>query len=188
VPFLLFHFRPKDSTSKLSDAIIKSINLFDYFSAHSLNYFYQYGLIIYVLGCLGILAYLMHRKFLSGIYSLFFFMTVYSVSFLVLNNEFKSYVLLIVSHAIPYYFLMEKRIIKTHSISNVRKYAPYILMLIFIIGGLIDYNQDEITQYFAEVDIIIRAMLVTPLIAHFIFDAVIWKSGNERFKKFLSPT
>lgn len=186
VPFVLFHFRKREITNQLGESILKSINIFDYFPESIINSIYQYGSFIYLVGVISIIAFIFHKKIYRGLYSMIFFAFVYAFAFMFSRNELQSYILVIFSHAIPYYFLMEKRVAKTHSISLIRRYAPAFLILIFVFGGLFDFRRVFIIEFFYEVEILIRALVVTPLIAHFIFDAIIWKRGNERFKAFLT--
>ena len=117
-----------------------------------------------------------------------FFGSVYAYAFIVSKSEMESYALLIFSHAIPYYFLMEKRLGLTHKMVTMQKYAWLFLLIIFAIGGVIDYNQQEIVGFFEPLDSLAIALLTTPLISHFIYDAIIWKRGNERFKIFVTDS
>lgn len=115
-----------------------------------------------------------------------FFTMVYAYAFLVSTSEMKSYALLIFSHAIPYYFLMEKRLGVTHKLTFMQKYAWLFLLMIFALGGVIDYYQMDIVDIMEPFDSLAMALLTTPLISHFIYDAIIWKRGNERFHAFVS--
>ncbi len=188
MPFLLFHLRPRLAMNRLSEAIIRPFELSPYFSWEQLARFYQWGLNSYLLGIVIIFSFLIYKKYFRGLITMIFFFGVYVFAFLLSKNEFQSYILLIFSHAIPYFFLMQKRIVKTHSLKVVKKYAGFLLITFFILGGSIDYFQNEIAGLFSEVDLLIRALLATPLIAHFIFDAIIWKRGNDRFQAFLDPS
>ena len=186
VPFFLFHLRGRDSLVHLSDAIIRSVDLANYYPVSALLQAYHYGLIFYSLGVLFILGRIIVTKNWNGFVSMVFFFLVYAFAFLISKNEFQSYIILIVSHAIPYFFLMEKRLIRTHSLTTIKKYAVLFLILMFAGGGILDYFQDSIIDLFSDIDILIRALLFTPLIDHFIFDAILWKRGNARFQAFLA--
>lgn len=187
MPFILFHFRKREMSGQLSESIIRSIDFFQFFPEKNITTMYHYGLVFYALGLFFILLAVYRTKNFRGFLSMTFFSFVYVFAFIFSRNEFQSYILLIFSHAIPYFFLMEKRIAKTHSLAAVKKYSLYFVILIFVLGAGFDYRRAAIIDYFFEVDILIRALVVTPLIAHFIFDAILWKRGNERFKAFLAP-
>lgn len=185
VPFILFHMKPSISKGVLEEAIIKPVDLYHFFSVQSLETAFKSGVLIYVAGALAIGAYLIYQKNIRGFLSMLFFAGVYSYAFLISTNELKSYALLIFSHAIPYYFLMEKRLGLTHKINFMQKYAWLFLLIIFAIGGVLDYYQSDIVDLFEPMDSLALALLTTPLISHFIYDAIIWKRGNERFKTFV---
>ncbi|MFA6236547.1 MAG: hypothetical protein WC635_04390 [Bacteriovorax sp.] len=186
IPFILFHFRNREVKDQLSESILKSVNLFEFFQPETINSIYQYGLYFFIIGMVFILSFISYKKNYRGFWSLGFFSFVYIFSFLISRNELQSYILIIFSHAIPYYFLMVKRVEKTHSVSYIKKYASFFLILFFATGALFDFRRPIIIEYFDDVEILISALVVTPLIAHFIFDAIIWKRSNERFKIFLS--
>ena len=119
-----------------------------------------------------------------GVWSLYFYGSVYAIGFLYFKNEIYSYSLLIFSHTIPYFFLMESRSKLTHSVGWMRQWAVALIALLFFAGGMLDYYQLAIINYFDDVDLLVQALLLTPLIAHFLFDGIIWKRGNERFSAF----
>lgn len=186
VPFILFHMKPPMPYGTLGDAILKPIDLYHIFSAQSLETAFRSGVVIYLLGASGIAAFLIYQKNIRGLLSMLFFTVVYAYAFIVSDNQMKSYALLIFSHAIPYYFLMEKRLGVTHKLNFMQKYAWLFLLVVFAIGGVIDSYQEEIVSLMEPMDSLAIALLTTPLISHFIFDAIIWKRGNERFHAFVS--
>ena len=188
VPFILFHMKPAMNQGKLGEAILKPINLFEIYSAQSLDLAFRSGVGLYLAGIVLITAVLLYQKNIRGFLSMLFFTVVYAYAFLVSDNEMKSYALLIFSHAIPYYFLMEKRLKVTHKLNFMQKYAWLFLLIIFAIGGLLDGFQEEIVTLVEPMDSLAVALLTTPLISHFIFDAIIWKRGNERFHAFVSTS
>lgn len=185
-PFILFHMKPPMAEGKLGEAILMPINLYYLFSAQTLETTYRAGILLYVIGAMTIAGILIYQKNIRGFLSMLFFTMVYAYAFLISNNEMKSYALLIFSHAIPYYFLMEKRLGITHKLNFMQKYAWLFLLMIFAIGGVIDYYQSDIVSLFEPLDSLAIALLTTPLISHFIYDAIIWKRGNERFNTFAS--
>lgn len=185
-PFVLFHMKPPMAEGKLGEAILMPINLYNLFSAQNLETTYRAGILLYTIGALTIAGILIYQKNIRGFLSMLFFTMVYAYAFLISNNEMKSYALLIFSHAIPYYFLMEKRLGITHKLNFMQKYAWLFLLAIFAIGGVIDYYQSDIVSLFEPLDSLALALLTTPLISHFIYDAIIWKRGNERFNSFAS--
>ena len=184
-PFILFHMKPQMSEGKLGEAIIRPINLYQVFSSESLLTAYKIGVSAYLIGALVIGAYFIYQKNLRGLLSMFFFSLVYAYAFLISTNELKSYALLIFSHAIPYYFLMEKRLGVTHKLNFMQRYAWLFLLVTFAVGGVIDYYQTDIVDLMEPFDSLAWALLTTPLISHFIYDALLWKRGNERFQNFV---
>lgn len=184
-PLLIFHFRPRQGLEQMSDAIIKSIDLSQFYPAIYNVSLYKYGLIFYciIASIIGLIIWL--KKYTRGFTSLVFFFLVYAFAFILSRNELQSYLILIASHAIPYFFLMEKRLAKTHSFDVIKKYSIVFVALTFILGGILEFYNDAIVDYFQEADVLIRALLTTPLITHFLFDGLLWKRGNERFKTFL---
>jgi hypothetical protein len=184
-PFILFHLRPPVFDGGLGEAIIKPVMLSRFFPVETLDSLYSWGLSLYFLGSAFIILYLLFKKNMKGFLAMLFFAAVYAYSFIFSDNQMKSYALLIFSHAIPYFFLMEKRLAITHRVSFIKRFAWALLFIVFFLGGLVDYYQDDIVEMFEPLESIAIALLATPLIAHFIYDAIIWKRGNERFKAFV---
>ncbi|MBC7428479.1 MAG: hypothetical protein H7336_07705 [Bacteriovorax sp.] len=58
VPFILFHMKPAVAYGKLSEQILKPINLYQIFSAHSLKSAFKTGVGIYIIGALAIVGWL----------------------------------------------------------------------------------------------------------------------------------
>ncbi len=184
-PFLIFHLKGPVLEGHLSGEILMPFYLNHLLSSSALEFVGKILPFIYLVFSGTIFLYLFIVKNTKGILSLAFFSAVYSYAFLFSTSELKSYIILIFSHAIPYYFLMEKRVTLTHQSAWIRKYAWIMLLLLFILGGGLDYFQDDLVEYFLPFDSMATALLLTPLIAHFIFDAIIWKRGNSRFKSFV---
>ncbi len=184
-PFLIFHLRGPLLERSLSGEILMPFYLNQYLSPLLQSMVSKTFPMIYFLVSFALFLILVIQKNTRGILSMLFFGGVYAYSFLFSTHELESYVLLIFSHAIPYYFLMEKRVKLTHQKIMVKKYAWIFLISLFIIGGTIDYFQDDLVGLFEPFESLIMALLLTPLISHFIFDAIIWKRGNARFKMFI---
>jgi hypothetical protein len=186
MPFLLFHFKPAMQEGKLGEAILRPFDLSHYAGADYLQICFRYGVVVYLVVTLSLFSFLVWKKNTRGILSMLFFAIVYSYAFLISNNEMKSYAILIFSHAIPYYFLMEKRINKTHSLNFMQKYAWLFLLMLFTAGAAVEYYQEDLISLFEPLDSLAMALLTTPLISHFIYDAIIWKRENKRFATFVS--
>lgn len=186
VPFILFHLKPPMTNERLGEGIMMPFNLYEIFSAQGLESAFRTGLGLYIIGAFIIAGTLIYQKNIRGLLSMLFFTLVYAYAFIISDNELKSYALLIFSHAIPYYFLMEKRLGITHKLNFMQKYAWLFLLIIFTIGGVIDYYQSDIVDLVMPLDSLAMAILTTPLISHFIFDAIIWKRGNAKFNTFTS--
>ena len=185
MPFILVHLKANMMEGTLGEAIIKPFDFAQWIPQETLNIWHGYGLIVYFIGVLVIGITLALQKNIRGMLSMIFFTIVYAFSFIYSKNQLQSYALLIFSHAVPYFFLMEKRLIVTHKVSFIKKYAFFFLTLLFGIGALLDYYQTDIIDLFDPFDSIAIALLTTPLISHFIYDAIIWKRGNERFFTFI---
>lgn len=185
VPFILFHLHSTMVDGFLGEAILKPIELSHYIPQSTLDIYYHYGLTLYFIGSVAIAVMLVFFKNLRGLLSLMFFTLVYAYSFLYSPSQMRSYALLIFSHAVPYFFLMEKRILLTHQFSFIKKYAFVFLAILFALGGILDYFQYDIVESSEPFDSLAMALLTTPLISHFIFDSIMWKRGNERFKTFI---
>ncbi len=183
-PFLLFHLKTRPS-NQMGEAIIKPLNLGQSQHLAALLPYYNYGLGLFILGVLFIYGTLLLKKQTKGLLAMGFFALVYVFAFILSQNEFQSYMVLIVSHAIPYFWLMEKRLVTSHSSGSMKKFAVVFLFLIFMIGGLIDYNHQDILDLFDSVNLLMLSLLYVPLISHFLFDGVIWTRDNERFQIFL---
>lgn len=185
VPFVLFHLHSPMTEGNLGETILRPIELSKFIPQTTLDIYFKYGLILYFVGSVLITLMLIFYKNIRGFISLLFFTSVYAYSFIYSPNQFRSYALLIFSHAVPYFFLMEKRILLTHKIPFIKKNAFVFLTLLFALGGVMDYYQYDLVESSAPFDSLAMALLTTPLIAHFIFDGIIWKRGNERFKTFI---
>jgi len=183
-PFLLFHIKMRPE-NQMSEAIIKPLNLGQSHHLAALVPYYKFGLGFFILGVLFIYSYLILKKQTKGLLAMGFFALVYVFAFILSKNEFQSYLVLIFSHAIPYFWLMEKRLVTSHSSGSMKKFAVIFLFLIFLIGGLIDYNHQNLLDLFDSVNLLVLSLLYVPLIAHFLFDGVIWTRENERFQIFL---
>jgi len=183
-PFLLFHIKMRPE-NQMSEAIIKPLNLGQSHHLAALAPYYKLGLGFFILGVLFIYSYLILKKQTKGLLAMGFFALVYVFAFILSKNEFQSYLVLIFSHAIPYFWLMEKRLVTSHSSGSMKKFAVIFLFLIFLIGGLIDYNHQNLLDLFDSVNLLVLSLLYVPLIAHFLFDGVIWTRENERFQIFL---
>ncbi len=184
-PFILFHLRPPFFDGGPGAEIIKPIQLTHYFPVETLDSLYKWGLTLYFSASVLIILYLLFKRNIKGLLAMLFFAAVYAYSFLFSDNQMKCYALLIFSHAIPYFFLMEKRLAVTHPVNFIKRFSWLLLFIVFFLGGLIDYYQYDIVELFEPLESIAVALLATPLIAHFIYDAIIWKRGNARFKAFV---
>jgi hypothetical protein len=185
-PFLIFHLLPRAGENHLSERIIKSIEFPLFSLPETAQKVWSMAVYVYIAVAILLLVYLTKNKLRRGVWSLYFYGGVYALGFLYFKNEIYSYSLLIFSHTIPYFFLMETRSKLTHSVNWMRQWAIALIALLFFAGGMLDYYQLAIINYFDDVDLLVQALLLTPLIAHFLFDGIIWKRGNERFHAFTS--
>lgn len=109
-----------------------------------------------------------------GLFFLFFGL-VYSGSFIFINNGLIAYAIMITTHAIPYFFFMEKRTSKTHPNPLFKKYSFLIVLLFFIVG----YGFDELID--TEIKYLIPLIFVSD-ISHYLLDAVMWTKKDKKFK------
>lgn len=184
VPFLLFHIKDRPLI-QMGEAIIKPLNLGQGHHLHALMAYYNYGLFFFIAGVIGIYSYLLLKKQTKGLFAMGFYALVYTFAFVISQNEFQSYLVLIFSHAIPYFWLMEKRLVTSHSSGSMKKFAVIFLFLIFLVGGLIDSSHQHLLNFFDDISLLLLSLLYVPLIVHFLFDGVIWTRDNERFQIFL---
>jgi hypothetical protein len=185
-PFILFHIRETNKI-ELSEAILKKVDITFIKNISFFNRpFYNWMLGIYIILFLTGVFFLFLKK-QKGIPMFLFFSLVYILAFIVLKSELLAYGVLIVSHGIPYFFILEKRISLTHSLKLVREKAWIFILIFFILGGFIEYSHEDILELFSfPINQIALAMLFTPLISHFIFDSIIWRRHDSRFKLFLA--
>ncbi len=188
MPFFLFHLKERPiHQMEMGHFIINPLNLAQSHQLPALLPFYQYGLFLFISGVIAIYAYLLLKKQTKGLFPMGLFALVYTFAFILSENEFQSYCVLIVSHAIPYFWLMEKRLVASHSSKAMRKFALIFLFLTFLVGALINYSHQYRFDGFEGISFLMLAIAYTPLIVHFLFDGVIWSRDNERFLTFIAP-
>lgn len=177
IPFLLFHVR--DLKAVVSKDIFHPFNLHNYLGMINLNTAYMcYFVIIAIIGLFFII-----KKELKIIIPFFWFCLIYCYSWMFSNNVILSYVMLVSTHAIPYYWLFYKRVSLTHSIKTIRDNAIYLVLIFFLIGGLMDYIHDDAGY---QLNLFLEALFFTPLITHFLLDGILWKMKDDRFKIFIN--
>ncbi len=186
VPFLILHCKPLVKTGYIGDNILVYYDLFRFFPKETLLLAHKYLLMLYLLGAIGIITTLLMSRKLRVLYAMIFFGSIYGFALIFSQNKFQGYVLMIFSHSIPYFFLMQKRIKKTHSVSWVKKYIYVLLVLFFLVGGILEFSYNPIIERFKEHGFFLRALFTTPIIAHYLFDGFLWKYDNARFKVFVS--
>ncbi len=184
VPFILFHFRGKMREDLMGESILSPIFATTFLSTELTAQIFSIGVWLFGLGTILIFCYFALKKEWRGVLTMIFFGSLYTYSFIFSQSELKSYGLLIFSHAIPYFFLMEKRVSLTHSVGKIKKFAYVFIFLSFFFGGLLDYYQDDLVILFEPFESVGLALLLTPLIGHFLIDAFIWKRDHLKFKHF----
>jgi len=176
IPFLLFHMR--EINSKMTSDILNNVDLFyinDYISYNKLCFLY-YSLI------LGFLIFGILKKEYKRLMPFMWFSMLYWYSFVISESQMISYWVLVISHAIPYFWILKNRIIKTHNSSIIKRYADYLLVGLFILGGYLDYLHDGKS---IGSNIWFESVFFTPLITHFFIDGILWKKSDPRFKKLM---
>lgn len=176
IPFLLFHMR--EITSELSMDILYSIDMVwlnDYINYDKLRILYFSFLAFSIL-------FLIVRKEYNRLIPFIWFSLIYLYAWILSESQIQSYFILVISHAIPYFWIMKDRIYKTHNIKVIAKYSGCFLLILFCIGGVVDYLHDGKS---IGSNIVIEALFFTPLITHFFIDGIFWKRKDKRFNKLM---
>lgn len=181
-PFVLFHLTRVRNVTKLDENYYRPLNYFLIDHYYLRQKILMYGIGIYSLIFVGILIFLYRKELYKTMWSMFFFGAVYGFAYLYFENELKAYAILIISHAIPYYFLFQKRIELTHSVNHFKKFSYFYVFLLFFIGAMVDINQGGIVRAHEDIEYLLLAIFNTPLITHFLIDGIIWKHTDEKFQ------
>lgn len=119
-----------------------------------------------------------------------YFFFVYYYSFVLSDNILEMTAALVVSHGIPYYFMMHYSLLKTRPEKFSWKKSMILLFIIGFIGGMINFGGEElITSGFdyvrknvAILEYIMVFFYVIPVLCHFIWDAYIWRAHHPDAK------
>jgi hypothetical protein len=184
IPFVVYHFIDNSSSfSKLNvDQSAKmNLNLSQYKSFINLDLLFSfYYVIIFLITIVMIYRFIKYKDY--SYLSLLFFGLVYYSGFIFFKSLYYSYAILIFSHGIPYIFIMESRIKKTHS-SLLFRNNSYIVIIIFIIIGILVESQNVPSSYSNNfLNALVMATFWTPTIAHFTLDSEMWKHTNLKFQ------
>jgi hypothetical protein len=175
-PFVLFHLR--NEGNQLSKDILNPIDLTFLNEYIDLNRsFVIYGFLI-----LGCLIFLLRKKEWKQTFSFLWFSSVYCYAWMISTNAIVSYFILVITHAIPYFWFMYKRVSLTHTNEFVVKNSVILLLALFAAGGLFDYLHDDRSY---SGNFLLDALFFTPLITHFLIDGIIWKKKDARFGQLL---
>lgn len=187
IPLFIYHFIDNNSSfSKLNvDQSVKmNINLLSYKSLINIDLLQSfYYLLIFFIVMVSLVKIIKNKDY--SYLSLLFFGLVYYSGFIYFKSLYYSYAILIFSHGIPYIFIMENRIKKTHTSSLFRNNSLIIICCFIIIGVLIESQNGSISSKNFILNAIILALFWTPTIAHFTLDSEMWKHTNDKFKNMI---
>lgn len=184
-PFALFHFRnPLENLGWLQKFYF-TLPVEKWFSAFHFPSIVFYGTAVYLVLLLGFFIFFITTEDWRSVFSLFFFVAIYSFSYLFSYNLLYSTFLLITSHAIPYLFLVQGRSKLFHTNKIVRKF-PTIVVAAVIFLGFIYY-----TFFYSKIGEVAslskwqKFFIIVPSYIHYAIDGHVWKKGYVRFAKFL---
>lgn len=196
VPFILFHLRDVQinllyysQTDYLDLSFLKlnvTISSLNNLMIH--NLFFKIFMLIYVIAIVvwifkEIVFFIKNNIFeYNRLLCMLYFISVYAYSFLYATSSMQIFTILILSHGIPYIFIMEK-FLTNKKYSSVRLF----LFLIVIFGallnlGLEDFYLESIFNYtVVEVNFweyLFTLIYISPILSHFVWDMYLWKRNH----------
>ena len=129
------------------------------------------------------------REYNRIIFMLYFFF-IYYYSFILSDNILEMTAALVVSHGIPYFFMMHYSLIKTREKTYTIKKSFFLLLITALVGGLINFGGEEIItsgfEYLKSnvnvIEYFLVFLYVVPVLCHFIWDAYIWRAKHPDCK------
>lgn len=187
-PLLLFHLRRIFSDFGVLETIYYVLPLEDYLSLseRDVNEYLYFSYIIFFLAFALTLFFLFRRLSFKTVGSFLFFTGIYIYSYLLTENLLYSSLLLMSSHAIPYLFLIEKRVSNHSETKNLVKYS-YVSIFFCVFLGFLYYTffYKSIGEY-SEMSSWTKFFVILPSYIHYSFDGYIWTQKNSRFKEFVN--
>ena len=112
-----------------------------------------------------------------------YFGFVYFYSFIYSKNLSQVLVFLIMSHAVPYVFIMHKYMKK-----NSSNYVYIKLAILLVAGGALSYYYEEhlldnvfnyVNLKIAYFEYLFTLLYISPILSHFIWDMYLWKKDHK---------
>jgi hypothetical protein len=201
IPFFIFHLRDV-GTSLIYYSQTDYIN-FDFLKFNTELNFLSY--VIPVNNTVFVLAYILYGSCLliwiakevsfacknkkiefNRIGAMLYFIFVYAYAFLYATSSMQIFTLIILSHGIPYVFVMSKFLNK----KEVKRYKIMLFILVFLGAALNlvleDFYLEPIFNY-TVVDIdfleyLFTLIYITPILSHFVWDMYLWKKEHPDSK------
>ena len=185
-PVLLFHIRRVEKNFGVLEEYYSVISLENYFNVTNLI---QFGSIMipFLLGGLFLaFIYIKLKTSLSTALSFLFFTGIYIYSYLLTDNLMFSTLLLMASHGIPYFFLIEKRIHLFSGSKNLSRFSYLTMLLSLVLGFFYYYFFYKNVGKFESMSSWTKFFIILPSYIHYSLDAYIWTRRNERFRAFVN--
>lgn len=201
LPVIMFHFRGNNFGLMYyvdqGAFMYTNHHPFHFFSFNFPNIFMLIFTIIYVfsllywIACEYRLYHLFNKVEYNRVFFMIYFFFIYFYAFLLSNNFFEMAALLVVSHGIPYFFMMKYSLIKTRPLRFTIKKALILILITAIIGGLINFAGEELIKNGFDyvnspklllLEYVIIFVYVIPVLCHFIWDASIWRGNHPDAK------
>lgn len=130
------------------------------------------------------------KKEYNRVLFMIYFFFIYYYSFILSDNILEMTAALVVSHGIPYFFMMKYSLIKTRKNFFTTKKAVFFIFVSALVGGLINFGGEEIISSgfnYVEsnldiIEFLLVFFYVIPVLCHFIWDSYIWKSNHPDAK------
>lgn len=127
----------------------------------------------------------------NRIFFMLYFFFIYFYSFLLSKNILEMTAALVMSHGIPYFFMMHYSLLKTRKekFSKIKSFVS--LFIIAFIGGMINFLGEEFIKdgfnYMKTINLnmleyVLVLFYVVPVLCHFIWDAYIWRGHHPDAK------
>lgn len=181
IPFVIFHFLEskndhQGTSFRLDEGIVKAFNFHGSVPDTVINA----AIIAYFIFFAAVTIKAATSQNRRGALSAMFFGLVYSWGFIFSKDPILSYAVLVISHAMPYLFLMERRILMTHSSPFARRHSYIVVIAFFVLGGMMQ-QLDEM-NLFGNGGKYLIPLFFTPVIGHFLLDSIMWTKDNEKMR------
>ncbi len=184
-PFFIYNL--KRSLNPVKDKFVTYVDFSPLLSADFIQYAITGAMFGYAIAASGILYFLIKDKKKSGACSTIYFAIVYGIAWIYAQNNFNAISILILSHGIPYLFLMQTRLSLTHSIPVIRKYASVIIFLVCVLSLAAGPALERAQNSSGGEEKLLLFFLFLPTVLHYVLDTTIWKRSNLKFRTAFVP-